>query len=116
MNTQAAIIYMIGLSLVMVSSHCGQKMDKNISLAPFSKNMRFFLRYGSGATAFLGFIYFISSFFVFGWWALALLLGAIVFQIPLLKLSLRYEGKLPLICTVYIILANALCIVSLAQS
>lgn len=116
MSTQAAILYMMGFSMVIVSSYWGQKMDKNILLGSLSPKMRLVIHYGTTVTALFGFIYFIWSFFVFGWWGVLLFLGSVAFSILFFKISFRYHGYLPLVCSIYIILANTLCIFSLVST
>lgn len=113
MNIIMMILLSAGLSLIIAASWCGQRMDGDIASAPYSKTMRFLIHYGSGLTAILGFIYFILSFFIFGWWALLVSLTSLIIQYIPLKIAFVYEEYLPLICIIYIMLANILCLFSL---
>ncbi len=107
------ICLVVGFSLVIAAAWSGQKMDGNRASAPASKNMCLFLRYGSGFTSILGFIYFVASFFIFGWWTILIFLSALLIQYVPLKIAFIYEDYLPLVCGVYIITANIICMCSL---
>lgn len=109
------LIFIIGFSCVMAAAYAGSAMDKDRASGPASNGMRLFLRYGSGLTAILGFVYAVCGFFVFGWWNLAILPLAYLFQVPVLTLIVKKPDTLPLVTFTLIIFGNALCIVSLMQ-
>lgn len=113
MGIISMIFLAIGFSLVVAAAWSGQKMDGDRASAPASESMRLFLRYGSGLTSILGFIYFFVSFFVFGWWTILIFLSALIIQYLPLKIAFKYGDYLPLICGFYIITANIICMCSL---